>query len=117
MDRHFPSKEALYRAVLRQTIREQDENHPVIRLTEVSARGLVQVLRSYFAIAASDELARIKEGFRLLLASLARHGSFASLVYRRAIRMSLGPTLCGRPRQDRTRRDGSVCGDWVSAMR
>ncbi|MDE2436019.1 MAG: TetR/AcrR family transcriptional regulator [Sphingomonadales bacterium] len=92
MYRHFPSKEALYRAVLRQTIREQNANHAMLILTEPTARGVIQRIGTYFDIAASNNFPRIKEGFRLLLASLAGDGSFASLVYRRALRMSLSAT-------------------------
>lgn len=93
MYRHFPSKEALYRAVLRQIIREQNENYQIIDLTEYSARGLVLRLHDYFRIIAEPGHERMKGGFRLLLASIAGDGSYASLIYRRAQRKAVSATL------------------------
>ena len=82
--RHFPSKEALYRAVLRQTIREQDANYAMMGLPEPSTKGLVQTLKLYFLMLLSEEHAEIRDRFRLLLSSLAGDGSYARLIYRRA---------------------------------
>ncbi|WP_428334755.1 TetR/AcrR family transcriptional regulator [Novosphingobium sp.] len=45
--RHFPTKQALYRAVLRRAIREQNANHDIIGLKEITARGLITNLRVY----------------------------------------------------------------------
>jgi len=85
--RHFPTKQALYRAVLRRAIREQNANHDFIGLKEVSPRGLVTNLRVYFEVALGNGPDEVKEGFRLMLASVAGDGSFASLIYRRSNRM------------------------------
>jgi len=87
MYRHFPSKEALYRAVLRGVIKEQDASYELLSLTEFNGRALVRNLRTYFAIVVGTEETAIKEGFRLLLASLASDRNFAKLVYRRAHRL------------------------------
>lgn len=105
MYRHFPSKEALYRAVLRQIIREQNENYQILELTEYSARGLVLRLHDYFRIIASPGHTRMKEGFRLLLASIAGDGSYASLIYRRAQRKAVSATLAA---MQAARNDGDL---------
>lgn len=85
--RHFPTKQALYRAVLRRTIRDQNANHEIVGLRDISPHGLIQNLQTYFQIAAGDGPEVVKEGFRLLLASVAGDASFARLIYRRANRM------------------------------
>lgn len=87
MYRHFPSKEALYRAVLREVIREQDESYDALTLQELNGRAIVRNLRAYFTIVVGSGEPRIKEGFRLLLASLVGDTNFATLVYRRAQRL------------------------------
>jgi AcrR family transcriptional regulator len=85
--RHFPTKQALYRAVLRRAIRDQNANHEVIGLRDITPRGLIQNLRAYFNVVAGDGPEEVKEGFRLLLASVAGDAGYASLIYRRANRM------------------------------
>ena len=94
--RHFPSKEALYRAVLRQTIREQDENLAALRMQAPSTAGLIATLTTYFRVAAGLEQEQINYRFRLMLGSLAGDGNYASLIYRRSQRMlteSVGEAL------------------------
>jgi AcrR family transcriptional regulator len=107
MYRHFPSKRVLYQAVLRQTIREQNDSFDTLGLMELSGQGIVASIRGYFMLVASDGNEHFKEGFRLLLASLTGDGSFAALVYRRSrrimserIRLSL----------EQARRDGDIVG-------
>ena len=112
MYRHFPSKEALYRAVLRQIIREQNENYKIIGLTEYSARGLVLRLHDYFRIIATPGRSRMKEGFRMLLASIAADGSYASLIYRRAQRKAVSATLAA---MQAARDDGDLTAKMLSA--
>lgn len=90
--RHFPSKEALYRAVLRQTIREQDENFAALGLREPNTAGIVRTLKLYFSFAAGLAEEQMQYRFRLLLASLSGDGNYASLVYRRSQRM-IGRTI------------------------
>lgn len=85
--RHFPTKRALYRAVLRRTIREQDANHAIVGLKDITPGGLIRNLRGYFQVIAGDGPEDIREGFRLLLASVAGDAGYASLVYRRANRI------------------------------
>lgn len=87
MYRHFPSKEILYRAVLREVIRDQDASYEKLSLQEFNGRALVRNLHAYFSIVVNPEEVRIREGFRLLLASLVGDTSFATLVYRRAHRL------------------------------
>ncbi|WDF74344.1 TetR/AcrR family transcriptional regulator [Novosphingobium sp. KACC 22771] len=86
--RHFSSKAALYRAVLRQTIREQNENHAVLMSTEQGTAGLIATLKRYFEIVVAQREERMISQFRLIMLSLAGDGSYASLVYRRALRMT-----------------------------
>jgi len=86
--RHFPSKEALYRAVLRQTIREQDENYAHLAMQQPGTAGIVKTLKAYFSVACGAEHDRMQDRFRLLLASLAGDGNYARLIYRRARRMT-----------------------------
>ncbi|AXB80352.1 TetR/AcrR family transcriptional regulator [Novosphingobium sp. P6W] len=107
MYRHFPSKQALYRAVLRQTIREQDESYAVLGPHELSGQGLVNSLRAYFTLVNSAGDDHLKEGFRLLLASLAGDGSFATLVYRRSRRI-MGRRI--RAALETARIDGDIVG-------
>lgn len=84
--RHFPSKLALYRAVLRQLVREQDANLEVMELLEPSTAGIVASIRTYIETAMAETEGRIHEGNRMMLASLAGEGGYASLIYRRAQR-------------------------------
>lgn len=84
--RHYPSKEALYRAVLRQLIREQDASYQAMFLPDATTAGLVQSICNYVELSLSDSGGRMQEGLRMLLASLAGEGGYASLVYRRAQR-------------------------------
>jgi AcrR family transcriptional regulator len=84
--RHYSSKLVLYRAVLRQMIREQDANYRAMYLPEPSTRGIIESIRNYVEISLSDTENRMHEGLRMLLASLAGEGGYASLIYRRAQR-------------------------------
>lgn len=85
--RHFATKHALYRAVLRRSIRDQNANHDLVGLQEISPRGLVTNLRTYFEVVTGNGPAHIREGFRLLLASVADDAGFASRIYRRSNRI------------------------------
>jgi len=110
--RHFPTKQALYRAVLRRTIREQNANHDIVGLRDTTARGLITNLHTYFRVVVGDGPEQVREGFRLLLASVAGDGSFASLIYRRANRM-----MNERVRQIliRARESGDIVGEVLDA--
>lgn len=85
--RHYPSKLALYRAVLRQSIREQDDNYRLMNLASPDTAGIVGTLKTYFTFVTGPEHEVIQGRFRLLLASLAGDGTYAALIYRRAQRM------------------------------
>lgn len=87
--RHYPSKLALYRAVLRQIIREQDENFKQLSYDGSGAAGLIKSIKAYFHAVVVGPDGQMQEGFRMTLASLAGDGHFASLIYRRSQRRSL----------------------------
>lgn len=85
--RHFPSKLALYRAVLRQLIREQDENYRIMGVVSQDTAGIVKAIKTYFTLATAPEHKDIQGRYRFLLSSLAGDGTYAALIYRRAQRM------------------------------
>lgn len=87
--RHYPSKLALYRAVLRQIFREQDENWQALGPLGHGSAGVVRTLKSYFSAVEMEPEGQMQIGFRMTLASLAGDGNFASLVYRRSQRRNL----------------------------
>lgn len=87
--RHFASKEVLHTAVLRETIREQNASYSLLGLHDLTPRGLVRNLRSYFEIVTGDGSAEMREGFRLLLSSIAGDSRFARQIYRRAQRLQV----------------------------
>lgn len=87
--RHFPSKLALYRAVMRQVFNEQDNHFQLLGLQETSAAGLVRTLKNYFLSVLAEGENEEEQRFRMTLASLAGDGNFASLIYRRAQRLNV----------------------------
>lgn len=87
--RHFPSKATLYRAVLRQLIREQDVSIARYGRVAPSAAGLLAMIERTTRLAMSGENAPNAAGIRLLLGSLSGDGSYARLVFRRAKRLVL----------------------------
>lgn len=89
--RHFPSKMALYRAVLRQLIREQNANFETLGLPEPSTHSLVLSIKHYFRNCLVERPTHQAEATRIMLASLAGDGSYARLIYRRAIRLMFQP--------------------------
>jgi AcrR family transcriptional regulator len=86
--RHFPSKTALYRAVLRSLIEEQDRIIAHVGAPPPSAQGLIETLHAHFSNSIRGDDAPNAEGIRVLLASLAGDSGFARLVYRRAQRLT-----------------------------
>lgn len=86
--RHFPSKLALYRAVMRQVFSEQDSHFQHLGLQETNAAGLVRTLKTYFLTSIAEGAPDEEQRFRMTLASLAGDGNFASLIYRRAQRLN-----------------------------
>ncbi|MCP5395209.1 MAG: TetR/AcrR family transcriptional regulator [Sphingomonadaceae bacterium] len=89
--RHFPSKEALYREVLRETLREQDEMYDLVGVPEPSSESLVLIIREFLSSCVGTPKGGLREGLRIMLASLSGDGSYAGQVYRRAMRKQLAP--------------------------
>lgn len=85
--RHFTSKLALYRAVLRQVFIEQDQNWEEIGVRDVGAAGIVKALNAFFraCVLETDKLESL-DRHRMTLGSLAGDGSYAALIYRRSLR-------------------------------
>ncbi|MCC2603134.1 TetR/AcrR family transcriptional regulator [Sphingopyxis yananensis] len=109
--RHFPSKLALYRAVLRQAFREQDENWTQLRHAHSGAKGIVHSLFAYFSGILADPDGPAQIGYRLNMASLASDGYLASLVYRRSQRL-YAKVL--QKNYDEARADGDLIGEPMS---
>lgn len=85
--RHFPSKLALYRAVLRQVFIEQDSNWEEMGIRDVGAAGIVKALEGFFRACTSQSEQNVaQDSHRMTLASLAGDGSYAALIYRRSLR-------------------------------
>lgn len=89
--RHFPSKEALYCAVLRKLIRDQDASFRAVGVVSPDSRGLVGMLWAYFGNCVRGQVHPSSASVRVLYASLAGDGQYARLTYRRAMRLSLKP--------------------------
>jgi AcrR family transcriptional regulator len=87
--RHFSSKEALYRAVLRQIVRDQNESFTAFGDVEPSARGLLTMIERMIDQALAGGGAINIKGMRVVIGSLAGDGGYARLVYRRAFRLAL----------------------------
>lgn len=106
--RHYPSKLALYRAVLRQIFREQDENWQALGLHAPGAAGIVRTLKAYFAAVILEPEGQMQIGFRMTLSSLAGDGYFASLIYRRSQRRNLRAITAAH---QEARADGDIVGE------
>jgi AcrR family transcriptional regulator len=109
--RHFPSKLALYRAVLRQAFREQDENWSQLQLAHAGARGIIHSLLAYFNGILNDPDGPAQIGYRLNMASLAGDGYLATLVYRRSQRLYSKVLL---KNYNEARADGDLVGEDIS---
>lgn len=86
--RHFSSKTAIYRAVLREVIADQNAAFREATLPEPSTQGLLQSIRRLMEHALLGREARNADGMRMVVGSLAGDGGYARLVYRRAMRLS-----------------------------
>jgi len=85
--RHFPSKLALYRAVLRQVFLDQDERWREQGIHGEGSHGLAAAIHTFIAASATDAADPARhDTHRMTLASLAGDGSYASLIYRRSQR-------------------------------
>jgi len=107
--RHFPSKEALYAAVLERLIEQQDHNFAVLQLPEPSTRGLVETLWRYFEVCVrKSPNSRASVGQRILLLSLAGDGEHASMLYQRAQKIG---SAAFRRALEAARREGNLESD------
>ena len=86
--RHFSSKTAVYRAVLREVIADQNASFRNFTLPEPSTRGLLQSIGYLMEHALKGKYAPNADGMRMVVGSLAGDGGYARLVYRRALRLS-----------------------------
>ncbi|MDE2436311.1 MAG: TetR/AcrR family transcriptional regulator [Sphingomonadales bacterium] len=84
--RHFPSKLALYRAVLRQVFLEQDESLRELGIHEAGTGGLIRSIHAFMRSVTGTGDETDRDRHRMTLASLAGDGSYASLIYRRSQR-------------------------------
>lgn len=82
--RHFSSKIAIYRAVLREVIADQNASFRDFTLPEPSTLGLLQSISRLMEQAL---LGKNADGMRMVVGSLAGDGGYARLVYRRALRL------------------------------
>lgn len=104
--RHFPSKQALYGAVLERLAEQQDHNFAALQLPEASTRGLVECLWRYFeACIFGPASSRASVGQRILLLSLAGDGKHAGMLYSRAQRLGADSF---RRALDAARREGNL---------
>jgi AcrR family transcriptional regulator len=88
MYRHFPSKLTLYRAVLRQLIRSQNEIFASLQSDHPGADALLDTFARYLRNCYAGAAAPNAHRMRILMMSLAHDGDFARLTYRRAVRMN-----------------------------
>lgn len=101
--RHFASKVALHRAVLRDLIQEQDDAYSRMGLSGHGAMGLMQMLETYFSACVTGNKEHT-ERVRILTANLASQGDYAKLAYRRAVRL-------GRKPLDKTMAEAAANGE------
>jgi len=85
--RHFPTKSALYRAVLRKLITDQDESIAAYGSFDESGAGLIQMMERTFRHVLKGRQASSAEGTRILFGSFVGESDYARLTYRRALRL------------------------------
>lgn len=107
--RHFPSKLALYRAVLRQVFVEQDRNWEDVGIKTAGAGGIVRALHAFFrsCVPGTDRTGS-PDPNRMMLASLAGDGSYAALIYRRSLRRNQQSVLAAH---EQGRAAGEIAGE------
>lgn len=122
---HFPSKTALYRAVLRDLIGRQDAmiagvgarldwTGEVADGASDGAAAILGMLQKYYgACVHAKEKQQDVTAHRLLLASLGSDGTFARLLYRRTLRQSLKALDHA---MIEARRQGNMSGRPISAQ-
>lgn len=87
--RHFPSKTALYRAVLRNLILQQNASFQQASKLQPSTAGLINLLIGHYSQCLMGLNAPFGQAIRILFASLAGDGTYARLTYRRSLKLSL----------------------------
>ncbi|WOK37957.1 TetR/AcrR family transcriptional regulator [Sphingomonas sp. C3-2] len=118
---HFPSKEALFRAVLRKLIRDQDRMTEAlaVRSPELSAdidgaTALVLLFHSYFSgCVLARHHGQDVNAHRILFSSIAGDGSYARLMYRRGLRVN-GRAL--EQALEEARASGALRGEPISVQ-
>lgn len=110
--RHFSTKEALSRAVLRDLIQDQNTAYEAMGLTERGAKGLVHMLILYFRACLAGLDTEHSERVRILAGNLANQGDYARLAYRRAVRQGRKPL---EQALEEARADGDVVGYAIAA--
>lgn len=109
--RHFSSKTALYRAVLRKLVQDQNSSFASFGFTELNAGGVLTVLEYTFRSALRGEWSGGPQALRLLFASLTGDGHYARLTYRRAKRLAAPELMCAL---DAAQAAGDITGPPVS---
>ena len=84
--RHFRSKQGLYRAVMRDLVREQDASFAETSLPRGGTDSLLQAVWDYLASCLHPSKHQA-EGNRLVIANLASDGTYARFVFTRALRL------------------------------
>ncbi|WP_380879279.1 TetR family transcriptional regulator [Sphingomonas sp. DBB INV C78] len=110
--RHFPSKVAIYRAVLRRMIRSQDATFKVLSGMSPDAAGIIDMLRRTFVHSLQGKDANNAEGIRIYFSSLSGDGTYAALAYRRSMRLWLKPLEIA---MEKARLAGDLVGPPMSA--
>lgn len=106
--RHFTSKSALYRAVLRKLMRQQNAEISPSLVAASTPLDYLRTLRDYLARGLDmRDGTEAAVGQRLLLASLAGDGQYAKLIYRRVLRIL-------RSRGEETKAGTSL--DWTAGI-
>lgn len=111
--RHFPSKLALYRVVLRQFIREQNASFEEIGLPEPNTQSLVRTIKIFFQTYLASRPIHQEQAVRIQLDSLAGDGRYSELTYRRAIKLMLDNL---ERAMEAARAAGDLAGPKVSAI-
>ena len=109
--RHFGSKAALHREVLRNLILEQNLAYASMGLQGSGAFGILSMLKAYFTVCVNGENDHV-ERVRILAANLTADGDYARLAYRRAVRLGRSPLESAIAQ---AKADGHLHNDDVSA--
>ena len=87
--RHFPSKQVLYKAVLKLVIRDQDAAFERLGLISPSTESFIDTIEEFMKECVAGASSQSAHSARILLASLSGDGSYARMVYKRAQKLWL----------------------------